>query len=60
MVMLVGNENCTYLYVDNGESRGGGANGGERNTADSWEYTTQINTENGTLYYGSWNIDENT
>jgi hypothetical protein len=58
--LVYANNSCSSLSGDNGEIRWGGVTGGERNTADSWEYTTQINNENGTRDYGSWNIDENT
>ncbi|MGY8868285.1 MAG: hypothetical protein ACKVJK_21980, partial [Methylophagaceae bacterium] len=58
--LVYANNNCSVLTSDNGEIRWGGATGGDRNTVDWWEYRSGINSENGTQYDGTWDIDEDT
>ena len=58
--LVYANNNCTSLSGNSGEVYWGGATGGDRNVADSWEYQSGINNENGTQYDGIWDIDENT
>ena len=56
---LSATNNCVASSSNSGTLYWNNVTGGIRNTSDWWEYTSGINSENGTLVGGEYNIDEN-